>query len=271
MVMREGSIRRAGTILAAAILVVAAAPASAAENTGGIQQLFQTLMGTPRQQEPAGQSGSPARSLQQQSAPAAASTAIAWVDDISGVAKPEFDIADTLEAGQVLSLGAKGKAVIGYFADCRMETISGGTVTIAPGGSQVAGGTMKVGKMECSGAAAVVTANASEAAAAAKRVTPFASDPWTEQAIRETKPLIRWQGKMKGELRILDVDQPTPKVVWKRAVNGDRIIYKGPPLTVGVPYLAEVAADGSTQRALFSIDPELTGNDALRRTLILRP
>lgn len=256
-------------LLASLAILAVPGSAGAADNPlGSLQQLLQG------RSAPAASPAQPApvKNLQQSGTAAAANAAIAWIDDISGAAKNDVDIADTLVAGQIVTLGPKGKAVIGYFADCRMETIAGGTVTIQDGGSQVAGGKMTVGKMACSGSAAVVASNASEAAAAAKRVTPFAASPWIEQALKVAKPLIRWQAAAtaSGQVRVFEMDAQKPKMVWQATIKGNRTAYAGPPLAVGMPYAVEVTSGGATQGAVFSIDPGLNGDDALRRTVVLR-
>jgi membrane protease subunit (stomatin/prohibitin family) len=115
--MRCGIVRGAWIAAVAVFAFVAVSePTAAAEDKGGgIQQFFQGLLGPRQSSTPTAQpAASPARGLQQQPQQRqAASSAIAWVDDISGVANPVFDIADTLMAGQVVTLGPKGKAVIG--------------------------------------------------------------------------------------------------------------------------------------------------------------
>lgn len=66
----------------------------------------------------------------------------ALVEDIEA-AGSELSFMDYVEPGDVVTLAAGEQLVLGYFASCIQETITGGTVTIGMKASTVAGGTVR--------------------------------------------------------------------------------------------------------------------------------
>lgn len=194
---------------------------------------------------------------------------LAWIDDISGAPSAGVDVADTLNNGQTIDLGGKGLAKIGYFADCHRETITGGHVTIHPGGSEVSGGRMTSAKIKCSGGAMVVASNETEAATATKRLTPFPAGNWAETTVVTPHPTFRWHGRGSVMIHVLDADAQDPKVIWTATLKGDRGVYKGPALTPGKPYIVESQLDDKVEKATFSFDPHLDVDDALHRVVVL--
>jgi hypothetical protein len=64
---------------------------------------------------------------------------------------PGIQFMDYVDPGQVIRLGAHDRIVLGYLKSCWRETISGGTVTVGPEQSEVAGGEAARAKVACEG------------------------------------------------------------------------------------------------------------------------
>src|SRR6516225_4849848 len=70
---------------------------------------------------------------------ASAQSPAAVVEEIQG-SVPGIAFMDYVEPGQIIRLGAHDRIMLGYLKSCWRETISGGTVTVGPEQSEVAGG-----------------------------------------------------------------------------------------------------------------------------------
>jgi hypothetical protein len=70
---------------------------------------------------------------------ASAQSPAAVVEEMQG-SVPGVQFMDYVDPGQVIRLGAHDRIVLGYLKSCWRETISGGTVTVGPEQSEVAGG-----------------------------------------------------------------------------------------------------------------------------------
>jgi hypothetical protein len=89
--------------------------------------------------------------------PASAQSPAAVVEEVgAGIAGVEF--MDYVEPGQVIRLGARDRIVLGYLKSCWRETITGGTVTIGPEQSQVAGGEVARVQVPCEGGKMMLSA-----------------------------------------------------------------------------------------------------------------
>lgn len=253
--------------LASALLAMTlwTAPAVAANDGGFLGGFLKTVGNTGNAET----SATPAAKGLAEKDKAQASGPLAWVDDISDAPAAGVDVADLLEAGQSIDLGRKGTLRLGYFDDCRVETIRGGRVVVKAGGSAVSGGKVTTESVTCSASATLVPASASEAATAAKRATPFSEKSWYEAAMKTRTPLLRWDATGKATITVTAMDASTPEVIWTKTTSKDRITYSGPKLEVGMPYLAEVTVGGRTYSGLFSYDPKLDANDALHRVVVL--
>jgi hypothetical protein len=129
------------------------------------------------------------------------------------------------------------------------------------------GGRLGFQRTECRQLAALVTAEASEAGATVDRVTPneASGDFWREQVIKAERPTFKWRGGGFAEVRVIDVDLPSPAAIWEASTDNDRIEYPddAPPLQAGRPYVVEVVQGERASQALFSIDPDLEIGDLL--------
>ena len=268
--MRGPSSRAAAAALAL-IMVAAAGPAAAQFPFGrGGNQPGGGLFGAPRgapQTEDSKNAADPRNRMtqggdqqQDQGGPPALLESIA---DAPGAGVEAFDY---LDAGQTIQLGAKGRATISYFSNCRVEKITGGAVTIGPDQSAVAGGQVSASTVACKGQKPVIVAAAREAGAGVNRVTPFPAERWSEWTVKTDRPVFKWTAAA-GEsaqttyrVTVIALDQKPPQIVWSGDAKARYLAYapNAPRLAVGMPYAVKVEAPGGTPiEAVFSIDPNL--------------
>jgi hypothetical protein len=88
---------------------------------------------------------------------ASAQSPAAVVEEIQG-SVPGIQFMDYVDPGQVIRLGAHDRIVLGYLKSCWRETISGGTVTVGPEQSEVAGGEVARAKVACEGGKMMLSA-----------------------------------------------------------------------------------------------------------------
>ena len=181
---------------------------------------------------------------------------------------------DYVFAKQTIALGPSGKLTLSYLSGCRTETITGGTVTVALGGSSVAGGrSQEKITPGCRAAHPVILASASEAGATVNRVTPFTAANWDERALKSAQPVFKWDAALGvSSMQVRDMDQEGSPVVWQAPIAGQEwVAYppKSAPLAPGAPYKAEAMAGGVVvASALFSIDPGLDVADNLANRVV---
>ncbi|MEE8247506.1 MAG: hypothetical protein V3S87_09620 [Alphaproteobacteria bacterium] len=277
--VRQGGLdgRRPARALAVALLasgLAFLAPAAWAQSSGGglfggIQQLF----GVQKQveQDGAGQgeySGSgvargfasdPSGSAQ----PYSTSGPVALVESIENAPKAGVELLDYVYMGQAIDLGPSGVMVLSYLESCGRETITGGRVQVGPGQSTVSGGAMARETVVCQGAKPIITADATEAGAAVKRVTPFDGQDWGEYTIRYRRPVFKWEPERRGEpvtVTLIYLDAKPPRIVWQGETSSTYLLYpkEAPKIEIGMPYLVQIAnAAGRSVSAVFSVDPWL--------------
>lgn len=180
---------------------------------------------------------------------------------------------DYVFAKQTIALGPKGRLSMSYLSGCRMETIQGGTITVALTGSKVAGGKLAERVTPgCRAATPVVLASASEAGATVNRVTPFTGQNWDERALKSSTPVFKWDKALGAvTLRVKDMDKDGEPVIWQTPVARDWAAYPptGAKLAAGMPYKAEVlAGDKVVAAALFSFDPALDVADSVANRVV---
>jgi hypothetical protein len=181
---------------------------------------------------------------------------------------------DYVFARQSFALGPKGTATLSYLSGCLTETITGGTVTVDPNGSHVAGGRVAARQTPgCKAAKPIILASASEAGATVNRITPFTGLNWEERELKGGPPVFKWDRSLSGvtALRVKDMDKAGEPVIWQTAAAGDWVAY--PPtaarLAPGAPFKVEVlAGDRVVASALFSIDPTLDEADSLANRVV---
>lgn len=271
--------------LAVAWLAAGAQPAVAADPFGALRGMAGSLpAGLPSMIKPktapagqtGGQPGNPgAMSMQSPTAQAPlhrlGTDAVAVVETATPGAPVQA--MDYVFAKQTISLGPKGRISMSYLSGCRMETIQGGTITVALTGSKVAGGKLTDRVTPgCRAATPVVLASASEAGATVNRVTPFTGQNWDERALKSSAPVFKWDRAVGATtLRVKDMDKDGAPVVWQTAVNKDWAAYPpaGTKLTAGMPYRAEaLVGDKVVAAGLFSFDPALDVADSVANRVV---
>ncbi|MBS0333504.1 MAG: hypothetical protein JSS35_12115 [Proteobacteria bacterium] len=184
-------------------------------------------------------------------------------------------VMDYVFAKQTIKLPAKGKVSLSYLNGCLTETITGGTITVGLKDATVAGGVRTQSQRAgCKAPNPIVLASASEAGAAANRITPFSGVDWDERALPPGAPVFKWDAaKVAGvtAIRIRDMDKPGEPVIWEGPTTKTWLAY--PPaaakLAPGEPYKAEAVAGGSVvASALFSIDPALDVSDSMASRVV---
>ena len=198
--------------------------------------------------------------------------AVAVVETASGGGLRPMDY---VFAKQTISLGPKGTMTISYLSGCLTEVIQGGTVTIAPKGSTVAGGKLQTRATPgCKSASPIILASASEAGATVNRITPFTGVNWDERALKSGQPTFKWDKALSvATIRVRDMDKDGEPVVWEVSTTAgqDWVAYppKGARLAPGEPFKVEaLAGDKVVAGALFSIDPALDVADNLANRLV---
>jgi hypothetical protein len=183
---------------------------------------------------------------------------------------------DYVYPGQVIDLGAKGSITLAHFESCVTETIRGGVVTVGAGSSDVSGGRLSAKETPCQGAKPIITAEASEAGAAAKRLGKGGAPAQREFTIRTGQPVFKWEAPS-GQPTSLAVylDGRQPKLVWNQSTKARHLAYpaSAPRLEEGEAYRVEATlADGRKLSALFSIDPGLeVADNPANRLVALEP
>jgi hypothetical protein len=170
---------------------------------------------------------------------------------------------DYVFAKQSFALGPKGAVTMSYLSGCLTETIAGGTVTVDPGGSRVAGGRLTARPTPgCKAAKPIILASASEAGATVNRITPFTGVNWEERELKSGPPVFKWDRALGAvtAVRVKNMDQTGQPVIWQTAAAGDFAAYPATaaPLAPGAPFKVEaLSGDRVVASALFSIDPAL--------------
>lgn len=261
----------------AAALAVCLLPAAAAAQQNPFDAMQRLLQqgaqppgrAAPPAYAPASQPPGPSR-LQQGGGGATArgDEPTALVEDVSGAAGVE--LMDYVYPGQVIDLGAKGSITLAHFESCVTETIRGGRVTVGDGHSEVSGGKLTAKETPCQGAKPIITADASEAGAAAKRLGQGGAPASREFALRIGQPVFKWDAPP-GQATAVAVylEGRQPKLVWKQSTKVRHLAYppSAPKLDEGEAYRVEATlADGRVLSAQFFIDPglEIADNPANR-------
>lgn len=183
----------------------------------------------------------------------------AMVEAIENAPGAGVEFLDYVYPGKQINLGDSGKLVLSYFDTCLTETVLGGRLTVAPGGSDIDGGQISVKAFPCQGPQMVVTAETSEAGATVSRVTPFDGQDWSEWTVKSTQPLFKWPAS-EGQtfVRVFDMETDPPEMVWQGEVKGSHVAYPvaAPKLRNGIPYRVQVSRWGTPAiTAVFPLIP----------------
>jgi len=196
---------------------------------------------------------------------ASAQSPAAVVEEIQGsVSGVQF--MDYVDPGQVIRLGAHDRIVLGYLKSCWRETISGGTVTVGPEQSEVAGGEVARAKVACEGGKMMLSAElAGKSGAMVFRQAPkpqAAATPHPEFTLYGLSPVF--EVRPPGKLVVERLDQPGERheiaVTEHQLVRGAFLDFakSGVALAPGGIYRAKLA----DQEIVFKIDPDAKPGDA---------
>jgi len=190
---------------------------------------------------------------------ASAQSPAAVVEEIQG-SVPGIQFMDYVDPGQVIRLGAHDRIVLGYLKSCWRETISGGTVTVGPEQSEVAGGEVARAKVACEGGKMMLSAElAGKSGAMVFRQVPkpqAAAAPHPEFTLYGLSPVF--EVRPPGKLVVERLEQPGERyevaVTEQQLVRGAFFDFakSGVALVPGGIYRAKLA----DQEIVFKIDPD---------------
>ena len=197
---------------------------------------------------------------------ASAQSPAAVVEGIQG-SVPGIAFMDYVEPGQIIRLGAHDRIVLGYLKSCWRETISGGTVTVGPEQSEVAGGEMARAKVACEGGKMMLSAElAGKSGAMVFRQVPkphaVAAAPHPEFTLYGLSPVF--EVRPPGKLLVERLDQPGEHheiaVTEQALVRGAFLDFakSGVALAPGGIYRAKL----TDREIVFKIDPDAKPGDA---------
>ncbi len=264
---RRRSARIAAPLLIGAGLVLAPAPAA--------PQFSLDILGI---MQKSGDDEEEAAKSSEEQAPYDPSQPVALVESIAVAPEAGVETMDYVYIDQTVDLGAEGVAVLAYFDSCVRETVTGGRVSIGRDRSTVSGGKIESETLACRGAVPIIVADASEAGAAVKRITPFNAAEWREWTVKSRQPIFKWE-REDGEEPVFVVvaylDSEPFRLIWQGISTDTYLTYPedAPPLEAGMPYLVQIQhPNGRQVSAVFSVDPWLdVAHNAANRIVPLNP
>ena len=195
----------------------------------------------------------------------------ALVEDIEA-AGSELSFMDYVEPGDVVTLAAGERLVLGYFASCIQETITGGTVTTGTKESTVAGGTVRKVEVPCdAGQVELAEGQANNSGVVAFRGTGDASARPAERptlTLYGASPLIR--SDVAGSLVIERVDRPGKAVEMDIPPGATDMAAEDVVLEAGGIYRARLRAGGGERALVFDIDAFAEGGDQPKLSRLIR-
>ncbi len=144
--------------------------------------------------------------------PALAADPAAIVEDTDGPVTG-VEPMDYVPAGAIIRLGAGGTVTLGYLKSCVHEVVRGGTVTIGAESSQVAGGQVQRGRVECDGGKLILTAAqaAQSGVIAFRRPPKHAGEAGPAVTLYGSSPIVT--APAAGPLRIDRLDRAAPPLI----------------------------------------------------------
>ena len=189
---------------------------------------------------------------------------VALVEEISDAPDAEVGAFDYVFENDKIDLRPNGRAVFTYFDLCLTEVVIGGVAEIEREGIDLKKDATSVREPRaCARSQVALDADASEAGASVKRVSPFDADAWQEAALAVPRPFFKWDpGKDSGpaQLTLYYMDADPIRVVWQGTAKGAYFDYPedGPAFEVGMPYrMVAMLPGGDVVDGVFSIDPGL--------------
>jgi hypothetical protein len=164
---------------------------------------------------------------------------------------------DYVSAGRTIALKPGERLVLGYFASCNEETVTGGSVTVGTTESKVAGGAVVRRKVDCDGGGLSLTGQ--QTANSGVIVFRKAGGAPSANALARPdvrlyglSPIVRTDGA--GTLIISRVDTPAPPVELTARDGATDLAKRGIALTPGGLYRAELTTADAVRTVLFEVD-----------------
>ena len=162
---------------------------------------------------------------------------------------------DYVEPGEVVNLGSDGRLILGYFAGCVQETITGGKVTVGKTGSTVEGGSIETLKVDCDSGQVELTDRQSNSSG----VVAFRGGG--SAAPKQAKPQLTLHGLSPivqigspGTLTITRIDSAAPPIEMIVTAGAVDLYKRQIVLAAGAIYRAELTAAQSVSSVVFETD-----------------
>ena len=190
---------------------------------------------------------------------------VALIEHIQAGPGAALQAFDYVYKNDKIDLRPDGELTLAYFDNCQTETFTGGVVKLKNASAKITkNGVSTKSERPCQTAALALSADAREAGASVKRVTPFPEDEWREISIVTATPRFIWpqssDGSTEATISIYFLDSDPATLVWQGTSNANNVVYPddAPALQIGMPYEAVVSYGGDPQTAVvFSVDPNL--------------
>lgn len=159
---------------------------------------------------------------------------------------------DYLTRGQQIRLAGDATVSIGYLASCRLETISGGIITVGEKASVVSDGVVDTEQVDCDGGSIELTPEA----AAASGVTIYRAGGETDRTLYSATPVfILATSAPEGTLEIDRLDRPEPTKIFKFRHGRVDLADASRPLNPGGLYQARYGSRRMTFRIVVYARP----------------
>jgi len=162
---------------------------------------------------------------------------------------------DYVEPGEVVNLESDGRLILGYFAGCVQETITGGKVTVGKTGSTVEGGSVETLKVDCDSGQVELTdrqSNASGVVAFRGGGAPASVQVKPQVTLHGLSPIVRTG--VPGTLTITRIDRAAPPIELTVTAGAVDLSTKQIVLAPGAIYRAELKASQSVRSVVFETD-----------------
>lgn len=145
---------------------------------------------------------------------------VALVEHIQAAPGAALEAFDYVYKNDKIDLRPGGELQLAYFDKCETESFSGGLVKVKKDGAKVSKGGASTKEMRpCQTAALAMSADAREAGASVKRVTPFPENEWREISIVTATPRFIWAKNEDAEtnaiISIFYLDSDPAELVWQ--------------------------------------------------------
>ena len=181
---------------------------------------------------------------------AAAQEPVAIVEEATG-STPPLQLFDTLTEGQEIVLDENGGLVLGYFSSCIREQVSGGSLIVGRGESEISGGAVTRETVPCAGGEATLAdSEAAESGALVLRAPPGGNEDAPLKVFSATPVFLLPEGAS-GALKIVRLDRQAPEISLPVSGSSVDLAEAGPALRLGGRYEARLG-----ERSVeFEVDP----------------